>query len=222
MCPVCKAKGRITTRKGGYDRCNACKLDLTVRTGTVFERSHVPLHKWLYAMYLLVTARKGISSLQLGKEIGIAQKSAWFVLQRLREACSDDLGKLSGVVEVDETFISGPEANRHFSNRRNLASGHMGKIVVIGLRERDGKRRTKAFHAIKRQSHQLRKKAITENVQKGSTIHPDENIGYQNITKFDYKQASVNHFMYQSPATDPTAQGRLDHRIHTTKNDEQY
>jgi transposase-like protein len=64
-----------------------CKEDFTVRTGTIFERSHVPLHKWVYAMYLLVTARKGISSLQLAKEIGVTQKSAWFMLHRLREAC---------------------------------------------------------------------------------------------------------------------------------------
>lgn len=89
-CPVCGLGDRITTRRGGYYRCNQCKEDFTVRTGTIFERSHVPLHKWLYAMYLLVTARKGIRSLELSKEIGITQKSAWFVLQRLREACGND------------------------------------------------------------------------------------------------------------------------------------
>ena len=86
VCPGCNEPKRITTRKGGYYRCNACKTDFTVRTGTIFERSHIPLHKWVYAMYLLVTARKGISSLQLAKQIGVTQKSAWFMLQRLREA----------------------------------------------------------------------------------------------------------------------------------------
>lgn len=91
---------RITTRKDGYYRCNACKLDFTVRVGTIFERSHVPLHKWLYAMYLLVTARKGISSMQLAKEIGITQKSAWFVLHRLREALGQDIDKLRGQAEL--------------------------------------------------------------------------------------------------------------------------
>ena len=86
-CPRCGLGERITARKDGYYRCNQCKEDFTVRTGAIFERSHVPLHKWVYAMYLLVTARKGISSMQLAKETGITQKSAWFVLQRLREAC---------------------------------------------------------------------------------------------------------------------------------------
>ncbi len=86
-CTRCSLSDRITVRKNGYYRCNHCKEDFTVRTNTIFERSHVPLHKWIYAMYLLVTVRKGISSVQLSKEIGITQKSAWFVLQRLHEAC---------------------------------------------------------------------------------------------------------------------------------------
>jgi transposase-like protein len=100
-CPVCGTGDRITIRKGGFYRCNQCKEDFTVRTGTIFERSHVPLHKWIYAMYLVVTARKGISSMQLAKEIGVTQKTAWFILGRLREACKGDLTK------------------RHRRNRRN-------------------------------------------------------------------------------------------------------
>jgi transposase-like protein len=82
-CPTCAGQDRITPRKAGFHRCNKCQLDFTIRTGTIFERSHIPLHKWLYAMYLLVTARKGISSMQIAKEIGVQQKSAWFMLHRL-------------------------------------------------------------------------------------------------------------------------------------------
>src|ERR1700694_1201339 len=96
VCPTCGIKDRVTARKNGFYRCNQCREDFTVRTGTIFERSHIPLHKWIYAMYLLLTARKGISSLQLSKEIGITQKSAWFLLQRMREACGNDLTILSG------------------------------------------------------------------------------------------------------------------------------
>lgn len=87
ICPACNEAKRIGIRKGGFYRCNACLTDFTIRTGTIFERSKVPLHKWIYAMYLLVTARKGISSLQLAKQIGVTQQTAWFMLQRLREAC---------------------------------------------------------------------------------------------------------------------------------------
>ena len=104
-CPTCAGQDRITPRKAGFHRCNKCQLDFTIRTGTIFERSHIPLHKWLYAMYLLVTARKGISSMQIAKEIGVQQKSAWFMLHRLREACGGELEKLQGVVEVDEAFF---------------------------------------------------------------------------------------------------------------------
>lgn len=104
-CPFCLGD-RITSRKGGYYRCNTCSEgeNFTVRTNTVMERSKIPLNKWVYAMYLLVTARKGISSMQLAKEIGVTKKSAWFMLHRLREACGsdDDLNKLSGVIEIDE------------------------------------------------------------------------------------------------------------------------
>jgi transposase-like protein len=118
-CPYCGSMERITARKGGYYRCNACrpKLTSTVRTGTIMERSHIPLHKWLYAMYLVVTARKGVSSMQLAKEIGVTQKSAWFMLGRLREACGAEIDKLHGEVEIDETFVGGLEANKHEAER---------------------------------------------------------------------------------------------------------
>jgi transposase-like protein len=133
ICPQCKATERVGKQpKVGFYRCNACTLDFTIRTGTIFERSHIPLHKWLYAMYLLVTARKGISSLQLGKEIGVTQKSAWFMLQRLREACSapDSIDKLRGIVELDECFIGGKEANKHESKKLKAGRGSVGKHIT--------------------------------------------------------------------------------------------
>lgn len=136
-CPHCDATERIQKRKlEGYYRCLACKVDFTVRTGTLFERSHVPLDKWLYAIYLVLTARKGISSLQLSKEIGVTQKTTWFMLQRIRAACADDVGSsrfLRGIIEVDEISISGKERNKHESKKLEAGRGTVGKAAVLGM-----------------------------------------------------------------------------------------
>lgn len=189
-CPTCKSGERITARKGGYYRCNACKLDFTVRTGTIFGRSHVPLHKWVYAIYLLVTARKGISSMQLAKEIGITQKSAWFVLQRLREACGGKLTKLQGTIEIDEAYFGGKEENKHESKKRKQGRGAVGKSAVLGMRERGGK--TKAM-PIDTPSIEQIQGAIYQNVETGSTLFTDTHGAYNDLNSLLYDHESVNH-----------------------------
>ncbi len=189
ICPHCQESKRITAKADGYYRCLACMETFTVRTKTIFERSHVPLHKWLYAMYLLMTARKGISSLQLAKEIGITQKSAWFVLGRLREACGNDLTMLRGIVEVDEAYIGGREANKHMKDRMYGDKGVPSKTAVIGLRERGG--RTKAVLPQTVSSISL-EQAIRDNVEPSATIHTDEFAGYKQVGK-SYSHESINH-----------------------------
>ena len=195
VCPLCGCDEHISARGGkriGYYRCRDCKGEFTVRTKTIFERSHVPLHKWLYAMYLVVTSRKGISSLQLSKEIGVTQKTAWFMLGRLREACGGDIDKLGGIVEIDEVYIGGKRKNMSIAKRHALKDtgrGTVGKQAVLGMRERGGK--SKAM-PINRTDSDTVHAEIVKHVEIGSTVYTDEHKSYSGLD-IAYRRGTVNH-----------------------------
>ena len=129
ICRHCQSKriSEVKNRLGSY-QCKDCRKTFTIKTGSVFEDSKIELKKWLYAVYLLQTARKGISSLQLSKQLGIRQAAAWFMLHRLREACKSKGGLLSGDVQVDETWFGGLSKNKHKSKlkKRNKLEGSKG------------------------------------------------------------------------------------------------
>lgn len=189
-CPLCSTQDFITVQniKGApFYSCGTCRKFFTVRTGTIMHRSHIPLNKWLYAMYLIVTCRKGISSLQLSKEIGITQKSTWFLLQRIRASCKVDLFQLCGVVEVDETYIGGKQKNKRKSKRK-AGRGTAGKTAVVGARERGGKVIAIVVKNTKMRSLQ---NFIHTNIKLGSTVYTDDAGGYTGLK--GYSHSKVNH-----------------------------
>jgi transposase-like protein len=141
-------------------------------------------------MYLLVTARKGISSMQIAKEIGVQQKSAWFMLHRLREACGGELEKLQGVVEVDEAFFGGKEANKHEHKKLNAGRGAVGKVAVVGLRERGGR---VIAHPVANTDKEALQGAILEHVEIGSQLMTDEASGYSGIGGLFFDHDTVAH-----------------------------
>jgi transposase-like protein len=150
VCPHCGAVDRISKLQGASHRpglydCGHCRDQFTVTVGTVFERSKISLDKWLFAATLMAASKKGISSKQIERMLGVTYKTAWFMTHRLREAMKDSGGLLGGggkIVEADETYVGGKEKNRHRSKRNKKVIGGVGKEMVFSLVERGGKMRS--------------------------------------------------------------------------------
>jgi transposase-like protein len=145
VCPKCgnNAHYYLATQKRW--KCKKCSKQFSVKLGTIFEDSPIPLDKWLIALWMLVNCKNGISSYEVGRDLGITQKSAWFVLQRLRLALQDGTVELVGGdgkhIEVDETFIGGAARFMHGERKRRMITdrGTKDKIAVMGILERGGK-----------------------------------------------------------------------------------
>lgn len=193
-CPECGSADTYphTSRKF-YNHCREkdCRLQFSCKTGTVMQSSKISMQKWLWAMYKVSVSRKGISSLQLAKELGITQKSAWHMIHRIKEACGNDEGDmLSRIVEIDETYIGGLERNKHESKKRHDGRGVVGKVPVLGMKERDGKVKVKVIED--RKADTL-KREITDSVEKGSVVFTDDWKSYNVLIDSDYEHSTVNH-----------------------------
>jgi transposase-like protein len=204
-CPLCGVMGEARALKGksmgpGWFYCEACQDKFTVRTGTVYERSHIPLYKWLLAFRLLASSKKGISAHQLGRTLNITYKSAWFLGHRIREAMKDTdpapLGGQGKTIEADETFLGTKEGNHVFTNQKGWqrVKGRDHKMKVLTLVERGGKARSVKVDSIRQVD--LRPHLVTK-ASTESRLVTDEASHYKNIGKEFAGHETVNHSQFE-------------------------
>jgi transposase-like protein len=191
---IAKAQGKAS-RPGLY-YCAACNGQFTVTVGTVMERSKIPISKWMLAMHMMASSKKGMSAHQLHRMLGVTYKSAWFMAHRIREAMApgkDDSGALGGpgkIVEADTTYIGGKESNKHRSKRDSKKIGGMGKQIVHTLVERKGKARS---HHVANVSGKTLRPILTSQVSRKSTLMTDTAGGYHRVGKEFARHEMVDH-----------------------------
>ena len=198
QCPACEEKRATFLKTRRIWKCKECGRQFSVKIGTVLEESPVPLDKWLTAIWLVVNCKNGVSSYELAKDLDITQKSACFMLHRIREALkrnSWDNTKIGGPnseVEVDETWIGGKAANMHKARRIRYeqAGGHHGKTVVMGLFDREQRAiRAKVVPNVKRETLQ---NEVLNNIKYGTTVYTDDAPAYD-LLHWRYIHDTVNH-----------------------------
>lgn len=199
FCPHCGSVNatRLEGKKhrAGLIQCNDCREQYTVTVGTLFERSKIPLHKWLLCNHLICSSKKGISAKQIERMLGVTYKTAWFMCHRIREAMkpSDEtppLGGMGKIVEADETFVGGKESNKHKVKRQNYGRGPTGKAAVVSLVERGGN--VRSFH-VANVTGPLLRAVLVEHASRDSVLITDDHSGYISVGKEFRTHASVAH-----------------------------
>ena len=191
FCPLCGSTRVYHFSDQRTHKCGDCRKRFSIKVGSIFEDSKIELRKWMMAIWLITSHKKGIASTQLAKDIGVTQKTAWFMLHRLRFAAQTKSFNrpLEGEVEADETFVGGKEKNKHRSQRTGGKQGGAGKVAVLGMLQREGELRTGITPNLSANSVQT---AVRENVAAGALVLTDEHRSFQGLGR-DYIHHTVNH-----------------------------
>jgi transposase-like protein len=199
ICPNCGVIDQATLMQGkshrpGLYNCNACREPFTVTVGTLYERSKIPLNKWLAATHLMMASKKGMSALQVGRMLGVSKKTAWFMCHRIRESLReinpDMLGGEGKMVEIDENFVGGLEKNKHRSKRNHQGTGGVGKEAVFALVDRGGKVRSHHIPAVN--ANNLRP-IVEAQIQGATYVMTDEGGAAKKVGSEFALHGSVNH-----------------------------
>ena len=192
-CPRCgSSETKEATHKTMPYWCPSCRKYFSVKTGTLMEGSNIPYRKWMMAIYLMGTSLKGISSTKLGNDIGVQQRTAWFLAHRIRQGWAENASKLFGqVVEIDEAYLGGLEKNKHEKKKQKKGRGAVGKAPVVGIKDRESGK-VKALRVESTDAQTLHW-IVLSNVKEGTTVYTDEHRSYQGLKKHGFKHETVHH-----------------------------